>query len=323
MLRTVLHDPRSGQTAFGGRKLLQRWHDDPELLLWLDSDGEDPGAERKLLKEEFHLNELALDDCQRDRHPPKLEWFDDYFFLLLKGFTADTRSIDYSIVHISFFVGRRFLVTRHALTSPSIDRVLGQMEDGKVSFGKGTVHVCYRVVRTIIDRYTPIILNLEERLDDLEEEMYDEPSDRLLAELVAYSSRLKKLRRIFGYQATVIANLRNSESELFTEANEHEFNDLHEQMDRLSSLTALLQELAVDLIEGYISMSSHRLNKIMKVLTITAVIFLPLTLLAGIYGMNFVNMPELQSKEGYYIVISAMGVIAIGLLGLFRYLKWL
>ena len=323
MLRTALHDPRSGQTAFGGQELLQRWHEDPELLLWLDSDGEDPGAERKLLREEFDLNDLALDDCQRDRHPPKLEWFDDYFFLLLKGFTADTRTIEYNIVHISFFVGQRFIVTRHGITSPSINRIWRLVEDGKVSLGKGTVHVCYRIVRTIIDRYTPIILNLEERMDELEEEMYDNPSDRLLAELVAYSSKLKKLRRIFGYQATVIANLRNTDSDLFTEANEHEFNDLHEQMDRLFSLTSLLQELAIDQIEGYISMSSHRLNKIMKVLTITAVIFLPLTLLAGIYGMNFANMPELQSKEGYYIVISAMIGIAATLLALFRYLKWL
>lgn len=323
MLRTAVYNPRTGDTLFGGRELLEQWRDDPDLIVWVDSASEDREAERRLLRDYFDLNELALDDCQRERHPPKLEWFDDYFFLLLKGFTAETKTIDYSIVHISFFVGRRFLVTRHALASPSIDRTWTLLESGKLSLEKGTVHVCYRIVRTIIDRYTPIIMSLEERLEDLEDEMYDDPSDKLLAELGNYNSRLKKLRRIFGYQATVIGNLRNSENDFITDGNLHEFNDLHEQMDRLSSLTALLQELAIDLMEGYISLSSHRLNKIMKVLTITAVIFLPLSLLAGIYGMNFEHMPELKSADGYFVVLGSMIAIAAVLLALFRYLKWL
>jgi magnesium transporter len=323
MLRTAVYNPRSGDTQFGGRELLEQWRGNPDLVVWVDSGSEDRDAERRLFRDYFDLNELAMDDCQRERHPPKLEWFDDYFFLLLKGFTAETKTIDYSIVHISFFVGRRFLVTRHALSSPSIDRTWALLESGKLSMEKGTVHVCYRIVRTVIDRYTPIIMSLEERLEDLEDEMYGDPSDKLLAELGNYNSRLKKLRRIFGYQATVIGNLRNSGNDFITDGNLHEFNDLHEQMERLSSLTALLQELAIDLMEGYISLSSHRLNKIMKVLTITAVIFLPLSLLAGIYGMNFEHMPELKSGDGYYVVLGSMAAITVGLLALFRYLKWL
>jgi magnesium transporter len=323
MLRIAVYNPRSGKTVFGKRELLERYRTDPDSLIWVDSAGGDNDEERRLFKEEFDLNDLAIDDCQRERHPPKLEWFDDYFFLLLKGFTAETHSIDYSIVHISFFVGQRFIVTRHALPSPSIDRIWGMLESGKASMEKGPVHICYRIVRTIIDRYTPIIMNLEERLDDLEEEMYDDPSDKLLAELSNYNSRLKKLRRIFGYQASVLGNLKGSSAEIFAEENMHEFNDLHEQMERLSSLTGLLQELARDLMDGYITLSSHRLNKIMKVLTITAVIFLPLSLLAGIYGMNFEHMPELRIQDAYYIVVGVMVAIAVGLLSLFRYLKWL
>lgn len=323
MLRTAVHNTRTGETAFGGRELLQRYHDDPDCLIWLDSSAEDADAERRLFREDFDLNNLAIDDCQRERHPPKLEWFDDYFFLLLKGFTAETHSINYSIVHISFFVGHRFIVTRHTLPSPSIDRIWAQLQEGRESMHKGVVHICYRVVRTIIDRYTPIIMSLEERLDELEEEMYEQPSDRLLAELGTYNSRLKKLRRIYGYQASVLANLKAADQGRFTDEILHEFNDLHEQMERLSSLTALLQELTKDLMESYITLSSHRLNKIMKVLTVTAVIFLPLSLLAGIYGMNFEHMPELHVEDAYYVVIGIMLAIAAGLLALFRYLKWL
>ena len=323
MIRVVLYDVDSGRSEYGGEGLLQKWRAEPRLKIWVDFSGEEPVSERRLLSEVFEINDLALDDCQRDRHPPKLEWFDDYFFLLLKGFTAETKTIDYDIVHISFFVGPRFLVTRHALPSPSINKVWDLQERQSIIPDFESVHLCYRIVRTIIDRYTPIIMNLEERLDELEEEMVEDPSDKLLAELTHYKSRLKKLRRIFGSQSAVMADLKNSRGPMFDDDTRHEINDIHEHMDRLASLTSLLQELAVDLMESYISLTSHRLNRIMKVLTITAVIFLPLTLLAGIYGMNFEYIPELGVKYGYFIVVAIMIAITLSLLALFRYVKWL
>ena len=157
----------------------------------------------------------------------------------------------------------------------------------------------------------------------MEEEMLERPSDKLLGELISYNTKLKKLRRIYGYQESIIRELSRSDSDLLDERNVHELNDAHEHMERLASLCSLLQELTTDLIEGYISVSSHRLNKIMKVLTITTVVFLPLTLLAGIYGMNFQNMPELSSQSGYYVVIGVMIGITVSLLSLFRLIKWL
>ena len=160
----------------------------------------------------FGINPLAIDDAQRDRHPPKLEWFDDYFFLLLKGFTAETSSIDYEVVHISMFVGRNFFVTRHAIPSPSIERVRSRIEGGQFDTARATKHLCYRVVRTIIDRYSPIVLELEARLEEMEELMLEKPSDALLAELVTYNSRLKKLRRTFGHQDTLLHELLHSRS---------------------------------------------------------------------------------------------------------------
>jgi magnesium transporter len=103
----------------------------------------------------------------------------------------------------------------------------------------------------------------------------------------------------------------------------HEFNDLFEHTERLTSFTALYKELADDLMNGYISMSSHRLNQIMRVLTVVTVIFLPLTLLAGIYGMNFEYMPELNVKHAFFIMLGTMVAIVTGLLLLFRKMRWL
>lgn len=322
MIRAMLINRDSGLIDDGGLDLLANWSREKQVL-WLDLEDEPPGEERALLSESFGFTQMAIDDAQRKRHPPKLEWFDDHFFMLLKGFSAETDSIDFSVIHISFFCGQDFLVTRHREVSPSIDRVWQQCIAGGSIAAAHPGHLTYRVVRTIVDRYSPIILNLEQRLDALEEEMLSDPHDDLLGELVSYNSRLRKLRRIFGYQQAILAELMSEHLPLLQENYRHEFQDAFEQMERLTSLSEMLQNLTGDLINGHISVASHRLNNIMKTLTIASVIFLPLTFVAGIYGMNFEHMPELSTAWGYFIVIGIMVAIATCLLLVFRRKGWL
>jgi len=136
-----------------------------------------------------------------------------------------------------------------------------------------------------------------------------------------YTIRDKKVDQL--YQQSVLSELPRSDSDMIGEHGRHEFQDAYEQMERLASLSALLQELTRDLIDGYISISSHRLNNIMKILTIASVIFLPLTFIAGIYGMNFENMPELKSTYGYFFVIGVLITLAAGLLAVFKRMRWI
>jgi len=323
MIRTSIIDQKNGQITSGDLSLLNDWKNRSDCMIWMDFESEDKSKEREILEKEFNLDKLALDDAQRDRHPPKLEWFNNYYFLLIKAFNAETDSIDFGILHISFFIGKNFIITRHVGVSPSINRIWEQLQQGKIDASRGANHLCYKVVSTIIDRYTPIILNMEKRLDQLEELMLTKPNDELLTELINYNSRLKKLRRIFSYQATILSEMDNNKKIIEDDIARHEFQHVLEQMERLASLSDLFQELARDLIDGYISVTSHRLNKIMKVLTIVAVIFLPLTFLAGVYGMNFMHMPELAWKYAYFVVIGTMLFIAISLILLFKKLKWL
>lgn len=323
MIHVLLHDPASGALRAGDETLIDAWRRDGDELLWIDLDCHETEPARALLTQRIGINALAASDALRERHPPKLEWFDDYFFVLLKGFTAETADIHFSVVHISMFVGRNFLLTVHALPSPSVAALWSAVEAGSVDARRGAVHLCYRLLRRIVDRYTPVILGLESRLDALEESLAASPDDTVLLELVNYNSRLKKLRRTFGYQRACLDELRHAASPLFDAEARHEFQDVYEHMERLASLTALLQELARDLMDGYISLNGHRLNTIMKTLTIASVIFLPLTFLAGIYGMNFDHMPELHSEDGYFVLLGAMLVIAGVLVWSFRRARWI
>ncbi|MBK6289000.1 MAG: magnesium/cobalt transporter CorA [Gammaproteobacteria bacterium] len=323
MIRTLLHHPGGARIEAGDESLIGCWDPGGEVLLWADFAANDIGQTRELLIRQLRINPLAVSDALRDRHPPKLEWFDDYFFLLVKGFSAETEGLDFGVVHISLFVGRNFLLTVHALKSPSIDSLWPDAVAGSLDFARGPTHLCYRVLRRVVDRYAPVILGLESRLEELEEVIAARPSDEVLLELVSYNSRLKKLRRTFGYQQACFDELRQARSQGFSSDSTHEFQDVYEHMERLTSLSSLMQELARDLMEGYISLNGHRLNQIMKTLTIASVIFLPLTFLAGIYGMNFDNMPELHTRTGYFIVIGAMLAIAGGLLWGFRRWRWI
>jgi magnesium transporter len=180
-----------------------------------------------------------------------------------------------------------------------------------------------RLCRIMVDRYLGILLALEPRLEELEDEILSSPRDELLGELAGYKSSLKKLRRIFAYHQQVFSALRNGDYPLFGAEIVHELNDVYEHQERAVSLSGLYYELAVDLVESYISLASHHLNQIMKVLTIVTVIFVPLSFLAGLYGMNFENIPELHARYGYFILLGVMVGIAVTLLALFRKKRWL
>ncbi len=323
MIRVSIFHPAEQRLESGGPELIDTWSTSPDALLWADFSDEPPDSERTMLTTRFGLHPLAVSDAQRSRHPPKFERFDDYSFLLLKGLDAATDSVEFRTIQIALFVGERFLVSRHQELSLSIDGVWREFGDNPALLAGGPDLLALRITRRVADRYLPILLELETRLDEIEDQMREDPNDRLLNELVGYVSNLKKIKRIGAYHVQALATLRSRPAPGMSPDHEHEQSDTYEHLERVASLSNLLHDLAADLIDGYISVASHRLNQIMKVLTIVTAIFVPLGFLAGIYGMNFENMPELHSRWGYYGLLTVMGLIATGLLLVFKRKRWL
>lgn len=323
MIRAFLYNRSNKELKTGGQELCGAWRQSPDTLLWLDLTDENADSEQQLLQREFGLHPLAIQDAQRDRHPPKLEAFDGHSFLLLKELAADATTVEFATVQLALFIGERFLVTRHSGPSASIDGLFAQLPQEAGLFAQGSAALAMQLCRRMIQRYLKILLELEPRLEELEHEIMAHPHDAILAELLRYKSELKKFRRVFVYHEHLFRELTGKAFPALDGENRHQIVDVYEQQERASSLTGLYYELAADLVDGYISIASHRLNQIMKVLTIVMAIFVPLSFLAGIYGMNFENMPELHSTSGYFILLSVMGAIAFGLLAVFRAKKWL
>lgn len=321
-MRSLLYDPNTRRIERGKEELLTRWKSKPDNLLWLDFDSVSNEHRKDILEGELGLHPLAIEDALRQRHPPKVERFEQVLFLLLRELDVKSVDIHFGYVGVSIFIGPNFLLTRSTGPSQTVARLWDALEPDSMELASPSA-LALRLADGIVRRYLPLLLDLEPKLDTLEGAIFADPDDALLAELTEMKSRLKELRRIFTYHGQVFRETeRLSNLELVTHY-EHDLTDIAEQVNRSASLADLYYELAADLTEAYLGLSAHRLNHVMQVLTIITVIFVPLSFLAGIYGMNFDNMPELHSRFGYFVLLGTMACVVSVQIYFFRKKRWL
>jgi magnesium transporter len=312
-----------GQVREGDEALLEQWHAGTDNRLWLDIEGEiSPAMHAELLRLGCH--EVAITDIQRARQPPKLHQFGKNTFILFRGIIQLDEDLVLQPQQIGFFVAERYLVTIHRGVSLSINRAWEELQDGHSPLDPG--RLALQVIDYASDRYLQKILEFEVHLGEMEESLLDKPSDSVMTELVGYRSELRKLRRIFNYHNRLLEEILAEEPSYLgagQSENQHLWRALLDRCERLFSLTGMYYEICGDLVEGYISISSHELNTTMKILTIITAIFVPLSFLAGLYGMNFENMPELHLEYGYFFALGAMASTAALLIYIFKRKRWL
>ena len=312
-----------GRVKHGGHELVALWQAHPESFLWLDLEAEPVDEERKILRE-LNCHPLAIEDVQRFRHPPKTETFAQHTLILYRGITQFNDDLTIEQQTIALFALERALISVHAKPSTAIAFWWDEVVPTGLLRSPG--FLACRIMHYSVGRYVDKVLEFEPRLTELEDSMQDHPNDEVMKELIAYKSRLRKLKRIFSYHEKLVGNLlKNTPIKLIEEEGEidHALQDLYERCERLSSLTAMYFDLCGDLIEGYLSISSHNLNKTMQFLTVITAILGPLTFVVGVYGMNFDLIPELHWHYGYAFVWGLMLSIVGGSVWYFRRRRWL
>ncbi|MDO3383523.1 magnesium transporter CorA family protein [Gilvimarinus algae] len=311
-----------GERRIGGVEQIALWQKDKEGYLWVDILSENTSAERELLLS-LDCHPLAVEDAQRKRHPPKTETFDNQVLILYRGITSFDEELNVELVPIALFAEERCLISVHQGKSMSIQQ---HWNDSKSELLRQPAVLATRILHYSVGRYLEAVLTFEERINELEDAMQEKPSDQIMRSLIMYKSRLRKLKRIFNYHERIAQTLLKETPELLLTTEPdivHALQDLYDRCERVHSLATMYYEICGDLIEGYLSLTSHMLNNTMRVLTVITAIFVPLTFIAGIYGMNFEYIPELQFHNGYFIVMGLMAMIGVGLLALFRRLRWL
>jgi magnesium transporter len=312
-----------GRQVTGDARLIEQWRAAEGAFLWLDVESDITPAVRELLSQ-LGCDELAINDCSRRRHPPKLECFADNTFVLFRGIASIDDSLTLVPQQVGLWVGENFLISVHRGLSVSVNHFWEEnLSQGSVASPRT---LALRLLHFASGRYLDRILHFEDTLGELEDALLAGESEAVMKELVSYRSRLRKLRRTFSYHQRISEQLLHQGTPHLGEGEDdshHLRRDLYDRSERLYSLCSMYYEICGDLVEGYISISSHALNNTMKVLTIITAIFVPLSFLAGLYGMNFDHMPELHLRYGYFGVLLVMGGIACAMLYLFRRIRWL
>lgn len=311
-----------GELLEGDDTLVEQWRASEGARLWLDIEGEvTPGLRELLLS--LGCDELAITDSARLRHPPKIEAFADNTFVLFRGIASIDDSLTLVPQQVALWVGEDYLISVHRGLSVSIDHFWGEATSrGELASPQ---FLALRLLHFASGRYLDHILRFEDTVGELEDALLTGESEHVMKELVSYRSRLRKLRRIFSYHQRMSEQLLHQGTPHLAAEGElqHLCRDLYDRCERLYSLCSMYYEICGDLVEGYISISSHSLNNTMKILTIVTAIFVPLSFLAGLYGMNFEHMPELQFRYGYLVLLLVMICVATGMLVLFRRARWL
>lgn len=322
MIKTILQYV-DGQATEGGEEIIAQWREVPESRLWLDIEGEVTGDIAVLL-EELGCDPLSITDSSRVRHPPKIERFQHNTFLLFRGISRLDKDLELVPQQIGIWVGEGLLISVHRGHSVSIEHFWEQALLKPVLEEPG--RLALRLIHYSCGRYLETMLEFEERLAALEDGLLAGISEANMKELVAYRSRLRKLRRIFNYHQVLAESIWRQGSPYLGQGDDqlsHIRRDVYDRCERLYSLCSMYYELCSDLVEGHISLSSHNLNQTMKVLTIISAIFVPMTFMAGIYGMNFEHMPELGWRYAYFGLLGLMALMAVSMLLIFRKVKWL
>lgn len=302
----------------------------PELLkeektvTWIDMP-EPTAADEQALLEVFHFHPLTIEDCRETRNYPKVEEFPGYLYFIVHGVRADTSPDHFNTIELDGFLGKNYVITYHHESFRSIDNVKHLLQTSPAACQRGAGFLLYHLLDQIVDYYSPVLDDFDERIDTLEDDIFtlQRPTNVILEEIMDLKRGVLRLRRISAKQKEVILRMSRGEFALIEPQTLPFYRDIHDHIVRVTDLAENYRDLISGALEAYLSVVSNRMNEIMKVLTIFSAIMLPLTFIAGVYGMNFDNMPELHSRIGYYVVWIIMLVVALGMLGLFWRRGWI
>ncbi|RKP53095.1 magnesium and cobalt transport protein CorA [Cohnella endophytica] len=299
---------------------LNRLMDDAIKWFWVDFDCP-TDEEIQLLDSYFHFHPLAIEDCLHFLQRPKVDHYDDTHFFVLHALHPDSLAAE----EIDFFLGPRGIVTFHLAPSQEVEEAWRRMLDPAIRKGKDHNFAAYAIVDKLVDNYFPALYTIEDQLNDLEAkgENKSEADIQALTEQV-YDIRadLLRIRRTIIPMRDLLYRVINSDKIAGVKEQHVYFTDIYDHLLKLTEMIESNREMTADLRDSYNSLRSNRMNSIMKTLTVMTTIFMPLTFIAGVYGMNFVNMPELGWNSGYYIVIGIMAALGFGMYGWFKKKGW-
>lgn len=331
---TLVVDPHAHPTtirlfAFGPDGFEERFIERPSEVerflerfpvVWLDVTGLGNAELLRAIGEHFHLHELALEDVVNVHQRPKVDRYGNVELIVLRAVTYRGAL---ETEQISVFLGERCVLTFQERSGDDWEPIRERIRAGHPFLrSSGADYLAYSLLDAIVDGYFPVLEVLGELLEGLEDEILDAPSSATIARVHSVRRDLLLLRRAIWYQRDVFLGLSREMTPRIREETRLFLRDCYDHVIQIIDLVENYRELVADLQDLYLSSVNNRLNETMKVLTMVATIFMPLSFIAGVYGMNF-DMPEFRWRWGYPFALGLMGAVALGFVFFFRYKGWL
>ncbi|MBU1614655.1 magnesium/cobalt transporter CorA [bacterium] len=296
---------------------------DNPTVTWINIDGLHQIEIIEKMGRHFNLHSLVLEDIVNTGQRPKMEDFEDYIFIVLKMLYYDQKG-GIKTEQVSLILGPNFVISFQEQEGDVFNPIRERIRKAKGRIRKmGADYLAYALMDTIVDNYFIILERLGEEIEDMEEELLTNPTTETLQKIHFLKREMILLRKSTWPLRELINGLERTESPLIQESTDVYLRDVYDHTIQVIDTVETFRDMISGMLDIYLSSISNKMNEVMKVLTIIATIFIPLTFLAGVYGMNFRYMPELEWHGGYFVVLLVMAAVGMSMVIYFRKKRWL
>lgn len=296
---------------------------DSRSVSWVHVDGVHQVDVIEQLGNQLGLHPLVMEDILNTDQRPKIEVYDDYLFIVLKLLTYDAASREVRAEQVSLVLGEHFVLSLQESSHPILDTVRERLKAGRRIRFLGPDYLAYAIIDAIVDNYFTVIESFADQIESLEDILLGTPSPSSLEQVHHMRREMLLLRKAIWPLREVLSSLSRNDLSLVTEGTRLFLRDVYDHIVHALDTVETLRDLLVGMLDLYLSSVSNRMNEVMKVLTIIATLFMPLTFIAGVYGMNFEYMPELSWPWAYPAVMLLMFAVLVMLVVFFRRKRWL
>lgn len=297
---------------------------DKSTITWINVDGLHEVDLIEKLGQRYGLHPLTLEDIVNTEQRPKFEDLGDYLFIILKMMWYNKAESRVEEEQVSLVVGSNFVISFQEKVGDVFDSVRDRIRSNKGRVRRmGSDYLAYSLIDAVVDNYFVVLEEVGEQIEDLEDEVMGNPSMETMQLLQKIKRRLLFLRKSVWPLREVVGGLERGESNLIKKQTNPYFRDVYDHTIQVVEMVETMRDMNAGMFDMYLSSVSNRMNETMKVLTIIATIFIPLTFIAGIYGMNFEFMPELKWRLGYFFILGIMAVVVIVMGVYFKRKKWM
>lgn len=303
---------------------------DPNSLLWVDFAGTPPEEDEPILRKTFHFHPLAIDDALQESHVPKIDDWGEYVYIVLHAICLDkSDGLHIDTQELDIFLGKNYVVTHHDEDIPSLNHVWDSVLRDERHFKHGVDHLLYRISDEVVASYMPVIEELDQEIDDVEEFLFNTPRPKTLENIFDIKRAVLHMRRIIAPQREVLNKLARDDYEVIDSEARVYFRDVYDHLVRLHDISENIRDLISGTLDTYLSVTNNRMNEVMKTLTIITTLFMPLSFVAGFFGMNyFVPDPAVPlyawvSRPSFLITMTIIIILPILMFSWMRRRGWM